>query len=276
MLASLPFLSQENVIFLIRVKTPLTSYEAINTNYNDDIRKKMLRANNPLVNDWVLFGNELNKWSAYVKIFDLENPSWYKEDDRVSEVYSAAMFNWFDIFKYLFEKDLSNNMRDINKYLLFAIFNNNSEMVKYLISKGANVNNEFLLTAVRKAAENGHIKMVKYLISLGADLTSNINQAVLKAAENGHLEMVKYLISLGADLTDAINYILEKLVRTNYSFRLEYSVDADYLDLIKYLFENYYNYIDIEKLYKLADSLNNNDLIDSDIFDYIEDEYFNR
>jgi ankyrin repeat protein len=107
------------------------------------------------------------------------------------------------ILSMLREKKLLGNL---NKALLWALENDQSEVAKWLINEGyvdVDAKNDDECTPLHFAAEKGHTEMAELLIKKGADVNAKDEfgcTPLHKAAYNGHIEVVKLLIKAGADV----------------------------------------------------------------------------
>lgn len=117
-----------------------------------------------------------------------------------------------------------------NTALVYAVFNDNTEMVRLLIAHGADVNaihRSFELTGLMIAADNGNVEVARMLVQHGANVNAAINDktaldvAVLKEfppsqpteldqegakGSRGNLPIVKLLVERGAKIGKAYGY----------------------------------------------------------------------
>lgn len=89
--------------------------------------------------------------------------------------------------------------------LIWASFNNYSELMKILLEKGADINarNEEGCTALMYAAGNGWIETVKMLTEAGADINIKDKKertALIFASDSGWLETATMLVEAGAQI----------------------------------------------------------------------------
>lgn len=123
-------------------------------------------------------------------------------------LYHAMSDKNYEIVKYLIAKgaNIENKSTPFGPALIYAIFNNDIEMVKIIVEAGADLNVDFHnQTPLHEAVNVKGYETVKYLISKGANV--NIKNELSKATPliyailvKQDVEMVKVLIKAGADV----------------------------------------------------------------------------
>lgn len=93
-------------------------------------------------------------------------------------------------------------MLDLNKALIDAIKDENSEEVQNLLDKGAEVNakDDDDITALMYAADCENDKIAELLISKGADINAKDNDGMTALMECEHNKIVELFINKGADI----------------------------------------------------------------------------
>lgn len=95
--------------------------------------------------------------------------------------------------------------KELNKQLVSASQEDNTDRIKELFKAGANLNayDKYGITALMYAAESNYIKTVRTLISLGADVnfrnSKNTQTALMQAAWDNHIKITKLLLDHDAD-----------------------------------------------------------------------------
>ena len=95
---------------------------------------------------------------------------------------------------------------DLNRDLIIAAGNGETNAVQTLLNKGADVNaqDEFGLTVLMFAAKSGNTTIVKLLLAKGASVNTKSKllgyTALMNAAGFGNVEMVQALLDKGAEV----------------------------------------------------------------------------
>lgn len=119
--------------------------------------------------------------------------------------------------------------------LLYAIQNNNLQMVELLLSKDADVHMQSVTGAVPIlfAAQKGRTAIVKALLDNGANVNEvhaeNASTPLIIAAQNGHLDIVRLLVDRGAMVNKANKFGVTPM---------HVAVKNEYNEIVIYLIEH--------------------------------------
>ena len=167
-------------------------------------------------------------------IFNLENT-------RKALILYSCKNNNISLFRYLITFNIQLN----DEMLLFAIKNNNYEMVKGIINKGKNINinNENILFAIK----NNNYEMVKGIINKGKNININ-NENILFAIIESELQNI-----------DIFNLLIDNGMNINNNKALIESVKNNKDEITKYFVLNAID-INFNDSYLLIDAINYNKL----------------
>lgn len=207
-------------------------------------------------------------------------------DFDIDAIYYAIEFNNYDMVKFI----LSKSKLNIDKYIRYAVINNNLQIVNLLLDNGANLYNK---EAFEEALFNDYFSIVKTFVNRSYNLKTlnhtmsypysvfvcgycdldmvkyihqytepmtkeELQQAMYFSATTGNIEVLKYLKDLGADLS--IDNVDESN-NSRFDSQLITAVRLGYYDIVKYLVENgctakNYNVEEVEALIKYAKESN--------------------
>jgi hypothetical protein len=129
---------------------------------------------------------------------------------RLFEDHAHDNCNWFEKYtldnltrfeKYPFSKYCNNYSALLEKWMIYAGFRKDLEIIIYLVEeKGCNIKADNNMMP-QELIYNGGLFCMRYLVenNLFDPITWN-GWMIAEAAQNGHLELVKYLYTLGGRL----------------------------------------------------------------------------
>lgn len=167
-------------------------------------------------------------------------------------------FNKFNIFEYLLEKNMYNNMTDLfniilETYVPFANINVDfdefkKQFVDILISKGLDINQAFCILCSKHQYCIGDMKAVKYFIDNGADIHTHNEYALKITCKKNYFDLFNFLVERGANI----------YVDNNSPIKI--ACKEGNVRIVKYLQKMNVN-IDNNSLLKIAISKNNYHLV---------------
>ena len=205
-------------------------FEEINIEYNLNDNLSMMKGGSNNISDEIITTFLISSISVSIAVF--------LKDWKVLAAYGSAlvaikMFNMIisenniDMVKLLSDleqgADINLQNKDGNTALIYAIRENNIEMVKLLLlEKGADTNlqNKDGNTALIYAIRENNIEMVKLLLEQGANTNlqnKDGNKGLMYAIRENNIEIVKLLLDYGALYSKIVGPI------SMYYYRIPYS-----------------------------------------------------
>lgn len=140
--------------------------------------------------DTISLSPEETIMNAYIdnkEIMSMSDANYEGDDHLITAAISG--------FEKIIERAL-NQIKNINRILLYACQNGHLSIIKLLIEHGANIHYKNDLPL--RVAVFGHLSIVQYLIEQGADIYAENEQAVQLAEVYGSISVLRYLISKGS------------------------------------------------------------------------------
>lgn len=143
------------------------------------------------------------KWS-------INNYKWLAKNTTVLNRHKV--FEYKGVYYHKINGVIYSNVTDVsmdilNDQFIYAIDEENVEIMKYLIDNGADVRyrND---KGIRSASRVGNVGIVKYLCERGADIHAEQEESLIFSSIHGHIEVFKYLVEKGADITTQSNFVI--------------------------------------------------------------------
>ena len=170
---------------------------------------------------------------------------------------------------YLFDNKVDINIKDNDKFLTFAIKNNNLPMIKYLFDNKI-IQNKVSNISLISAIEKDYLDIFTYLLAIDNDILNikfNDDYTILMlAVDYNSIKITEYLLSIGIDPNIKNKYgdtCLTLAVIKNHQNIInllknkpEMSIESLNKYLVKYIMEN--NMIILSLLIKTIKNIDNN------------------
>ena len=181
------------------------------------------------------------------------------ELDIIVIIEYSIIFGYLEILKYLYNKKLFLN--NICRFISTSIENKNIEVFKYLITLKLH-NNEHI-DIFFKISINNNFEIIKYLVEKYKFLINNsfeiVNRFMDSLNYEKYIDVIKYFSDKGAhiyrcviyklciyDRIDIVDYLLKIKIKSDEGIineLIESLSKVNQVNMIKYLLENYGNYI---------------------------------